>query len=108
MTTHQVWMIVAGLCVVALAGATYLWLRMPLFRWSCRRCKRVVCASRFHPGRCTCGGNALVAYFCGHCGSWNTSAAEKRRCHACSSSDLILGAEYSFGSRLVKARNRNL
>jgi len=104
---HQAWMVVGGVCLLALAGSAYAWLRLPLYRWGCRHCKRIVTVSRFHPGRCTCGASTLVAYFCGDCGSWNTSPTASRRCVACSSKNIILGAEYNFGTRLIRLRNRD-
>jgi hypothetical protein len=103
----QTWMVVAGGCVLALAGGTYAWLRLPLYRWSCRHCKRIVSTSRLRPGRCTCGASALVAYFCGACGSWNTAPTAKRHCVSCSSKSLIIGAEYNFGTQFIRTRNRD-
>jgi hypothetical protein len=101
------WIILGGACVLALAGLAYVWLRMPLYRWGCRRCNRIVTVSRFHPGRCTCGVNTLAAFFCGDCGSWNTLPTASRHCVACSSRNIVLGAEYNFGTRNVSIRNRN-
>jgi hypothetical protein len=103
----EVWTVAGSVCLLALAGSAYAWLRMPRYRWSCRHCKKIVTVSRLHPGQCTCGASTLVAYFCGDCGSWNTSPTAKRRCVGCSSKNIILGAEYNFGRRLVRIRNRN-
>jgi hypothetical protein len=97
---------VAAICAGALS-LTFLWMRMPLYRWSCRHCKRVVSSSRFHPGPCTCGENTLVANFCKRCGSWNTSPTPRGHCVACSSSDVSLAVEYHFRTRFWRMRNRN-
>jgi hypothetical protein len=107
MTTPEVWITVGAVSSAALIGVVFLWLRMPVFRWTCRGCKRVVSTSRFHPARCSCGENTLVATFCRKCGSWNTSPTPKRHCVACSSNELLLGAEYHFRTGLWRMRNRN-
>jgi hypothetical protein len=103
----QTWMVVGGVCVLAVAGGAYAWLRLPLYRWACRHCKTIVTVSRFHPGRCTCGAGTLVAYYCGACGSWNTLPSASRHCVACSSKGLIIGAEYNFSTRFIRMRNRD-
>ncbi len=54
----ETWMVVAGVCVLALVGGTYAWLRLPLYRWSCRHCRKVVSVSRLRPKRCACGAGA--------------------------------------------------
>lgn len=107
MTQLQVWLILIASSLVVLIGSVFLWLRMPVFRWYCRRCKKIVSAGRFHPGKCTCGTGALVAYFCKDCGSWNTTPMSNWHCVACSSKDISLGVEYHFGTGLWRTRNRN-
>lgn len=92
---------------VALIGLIFLWLRMPVFRWYCRRCKKMVSAGRFHPAKCSCGTQALVAYFCKDCGSWNTTSSGDWHCAACSSTDISLGVEYHFNTGLWRMRNEN-
>ncbi len=104
--TLQTWAIVGGISLMALIGAALLWRRMPVFRWYCRRCKKIVSSGRFHPRKCTCGTAALVAYFCKNCGSWNTAPNAHWHCVACSSKDVNLGVEYSFGTHLWRKRNR--
>jgi hypothetical protein len=106
--THEVWLTVGAVCLAAPIAVFFLWLRMPVFRWSCRSCKRIVSTSRFHPTRCTCGENTLVATFCKSCGSWNTSPTPSRHCVACSSKETSLGFEYHFHNGLWRTRNRNL
>jgi hypothetical protein len=105
--TREIWMAVGFVSVAAVLGLLFLWARMPVYRWSCRRCKRIVSTSRFHPGRCTCGENTLVASCCTRCGSWHTSPTPIRHCVACSSKDLSLGAEYHFRTSLWRLRNQN-
>ncbi len=58
--SSQDWVFLGAGSFLALVGMALLWRRMPVFRWYCSRCKRVVSASRFHPGTCTCGTNLLV------------------------------------------------
>jgi hypothetical protein len=106
--TGQVWMILIAVSITTLIGLTYLWLRMPLFRWYCRRCKKTVATSRFHPRRCTCGTQSLVAYFCKDCGSWNTAPTPRWHCAVCSSQDVSLGFEYAFATGMWRQRNRNV
>ncbi len=105
--THEVWISVVAVLIAAALGLAFLWLRMPLYRWSCRHCKRIVSTSRFRPAHCTCGENTLVANFCKRCGSWNTSPKPPRHCVACSSKDLSLGAEYHFRTNMWRMRNPN-
>jgi hypothetical protein len=105
--TLEMGLAVGAVCVAGLGGSIFMWLRMPVFRWQCRRCKRIVSISRFHPARCTCGENTLVASFCKNCGSWNTSPTPHRHCVVCSSKDLSLGAEYHFHNSMWRMRNRN-
>jgi hypothetical protein len=105
--THEVWVTVGAVWLAALIGLVLLWLRMPVFRWSCRRCKKIVSTSRFHPAACTCGVNTLVAVSCDSCGSWNTSPTPSRHCVACSSKNTSLGFEYHFRTGSWRTRNRN-
>ena len=105
--TQQVWLILGAIGLVALIGLVLLWLRMPVFRWYCRRCRKIVSSGRFHPKKCTCDTAALVAYFCKDCGSWNTAPTSSWHCLSCSSKDISLGVEYHFGTGLWRARNRN-
>jgi hypothetical protein len=104
--THPVLVASAAGSVAFLVGVVFVWLRMPVFRWSCRHCKRVIAISRFHPTRCSCGESRLVANFCKDCGSWNTSSTPNRHCVDCKSKDVSVGAEYhvSTGWRM---RNPN-
>jgi hypothetical protein len=104
--SHESWEIASGAGALVLAAAAYLWLRMPLYRWGCRGCKRIVSVTRFNPGRCTCGTNTLVAFFCGECGSWNTLPTANRHCVACSSRNILVGAEFNFGTRHVRTHNQ--
>jgi hypothetical protein len=102
----QTRMVVGGVCVFAIAGGAYTWLRLPLYRWSCRRCKEIVTVSRFHPGRCMCGAGVLVAFYCGACGSWNTLPSASRHCVACSPRASLSGpsttsAPASFGCAIA-------
>jgi hypothetical protein len=106
MTPAQVWMTVGAVSVVALGGLAFLWLRMPVFQWYCRRCKKIVSAGRFHPGKCACGAHALMAYFCRSCASWNTSPKSYWHCVNCSSKAISIGAEYHFVSALWTWHNR--
>lgn len=102
----HVWLILGAAAVVGLVGLTFLWLRMPVFRWYCRHCKKIISHGRLHPGRCTCGTKTLVAYFCRDCSSWNTTPSPAWHCNKCSSKDVILGVEYSLGTALWRWRNR--
>ena len=104
---QQVWAILGPLSLMALIGLGFLWQRMPVFRWYCRRCKKVVATGRFHPAKCPCGTTRLVAYFCRDCASWNTTSTSGWHCVACSSKDMSLGVEYNFGTGLWTTRNRN-
>ena len=103
----EMWLGIGAACVAAVVGSIVIWLRMPLFRWSCRRCKKVVSISRFHPKRCACGEDTLVANFCKRCGSWNTTPTPHRHCAACSSKELCLAAEYHFHNSRWRMRNPN-
>jgi hypothetical protein len=58
--TAQGWALL-GAAVLALAGIVFLWRRMPVHRWYCRACKKIVSSGRFRPGKCKCGTTALVA-----------------------------------------------
>jgi hypothetical protein len=102
----HIWLIVAGVVMLGLIGGVALWLRMPVFRWYCRHCKKVIGTGRLHPAKCTCGTKTLVAYFCRDCSSWNTTPTPGWHCNRCSSKDVILGVEYSLGTALWRWRNR--
>jgi hypothetical protein len=104
---QHIWLILGGLSAVAVIGLVFLGLRMPVFRWYCRRCRKVVSAGRFHPAKCSCGTQALVAYFCKNCGSWNTTSTGDWHCASCSSKDISLGVEYHFATGLWRTRNQN-
>jgi hypothetical protein len=105
--TQEIWITGSAVSVAAALVLLFVWMRMPVYRWSCRNCKRIVSTSRFHPARCTCGENTLVASFCKRCGSWNTTPKPPRHCVACSSSELSLGAEYHFVTSRWRMRNPN-
>jgi hypothetical protein len=105
--TAQTWTIVIALFLAAVITMLFLFLRMPVFRWYCRRCKKIVSARRFKPGRCICGTTTLVAYFCKSCGSWDTTPTSSWHCAACASKDLSLGVEYNLGTGMWRTRNRN-
>jgi hypothetical protein len=104
--TGQVWGILAGVSFLALVGIAFLRWQMPVFRWYCRRCKKIVSSGRFHPGKCTCGTNALVAYVCRACTSWNTSPTVSWHCSDCSSKDVTLRVEYHLVKAQWKWRNQ--
>ncbi len=102
----QTWSIlIAGSAAVVL-GLIVFWVRMPVFRWYCRRCKKIASAGRFHPRKCTCATTTLVAYFCNDCKSWNTTPTSGWHCDACRSKEIILGVEYHLGTALWRWRNR--
>ena len=105
--TYEVWIGIGALFLAALLGLFFIWVRMPVYRWQCRHCKKTVSTSRFRPERCTCGENTLVASFCKRCGSWNTSPTPTRHCVACSSKELSLAAEYHFRTGSWRMRNPN-
>ena len=105
--TQEIWITMGVVIVAAVLGSLFLWSRMPVYRWSCRNCKKVVSTSRFHPARCTCGESMLVASFCKTCGSWNTTPTPNRHCVTCSSKELSLGAEYHFRTSRWRMRNPN-
>jgi methionyl-tRNA synthetase len=98
----QLWWIGAGALILSLVGGVWLLRRMPVFQWYCGRCKKVVAASRRHPGKCACGTDRLTAYFCQTCSSWNTSPTSKWHCNDCSSPKVRVGVEY----HLIQARWR--
>ena len=106
MTPRVFWAILAAVSLAGLLGVGGFWLRMPVFRWYCRRCRKVVSTSRFHPAKCACGTQAVVAYFCKDCGSWNTTPKSNWHCAACSSKDISLGVEYAFHTAMWRMRNR--
>jgi hypothetical protein len=105
--TSQAWAIVGVATFLAVFGAAALWLRMPVYQWYCRRCKKVVSSGRLHPGRCICGTGALMAYFCKACASWHTSPTTYWHCMDCSSKQVILGVEYQLFNRYWKWRNQD-
>jgi hypothetical protein len=105
--TQQIWVILCTVLGVGLIGLMILWLRMPVFRWSCRRCKKIVSVSRFRPSKCSCGTDGLVAYFCKDCGSWNTTPKLEWHCVTCSSKDISLAVEYKFATGMWRTRNVN-
>lgn len=100
------WHIWAILCVIALGGVAFLWLRMPVCHWYCTRCEKLVSSGRLHPGKYTCGTKVLTAYLCNVCASWNTSPASRSHCNDCSSRQVTLGVEYHLGSALWRWRNQ--
>jgi hypothetical protein len=104
--TLQVWAIVSAVSFVALLGLGFLWTRMPRYRWYCRRCKKIVSSGRFSPAKCTCGADALVAYFCQDCTSWNTSSSLNWHCNDCASKHVALGVEYHRFSSQWRWRNQ--
>jgi hypothetical protein len=103
----QNWLIVGVVVFLAVAGLVALWLRMPVFQWYCRRCKKVVSSGRFHPRKCMCGSGSLVAYFCKACTSWRTSPTTYWHCMDCSSKQVILGVEYQPVTANWKWRNQS-
>jgi hypothetical protein len=107
MMTSQIWaMMIAG-SFLTLVGIAFLWLRMPIYHWYCRRCKKIVSLGRFHPARCNCGTDSLVAYFCKACASWNTSPSLNWHCNDCSSKFVTLGVEYHRFTRVWRWRNQH-
>jgi hypothetical protein len=104
--TTQLWWMIGGGIALALIGAAFLWRRKPLFQWYCGRCKRVVSASRLHPGKCTCGTDRLAAYICQTCSSWNTSPTNKWHCNDCSSTKVHVGVEYHIARTMWRWRNQ--
>lgn len=85
---------------------TLLWRQIPLHHWYCRRCKKIVtCGRFFHPRKCACGSNTLVAYICDHCGSWHTSPTAGWHCQDCTSKNVDLGVEYRAGTAMWRWRN---
>jgi hypothetical protein len=107
--TSQAWAIVSVASILAVVGIAFLWRRMPVYRWYCRRCKKVVSSGRFHPGRCACGTNVLLAYRCRSCASWNTSPLERSswQCDDCSSKNISLGFEYHLATALWRRRDQD-
>ncbi len=93
--------------VAALAGVGFLWWRLPVYQWYCRRCRKIVSSGRRHPGKCACGTDALVAYFCKACASWNTSPKTSWHCNDCSSKAVVLGVEYHLDTAFWRWHNQN-
>ena len=104
--TMQVWWIIGAILSLLLAGGAFLWWRKPVFQWYCGRCKRVVCASRGSPGKCTCGTDRLIAYVCQACSSWNTSPTKKWHCKSCNSTKVHAGVEFHSARTLWRWRNQ--
>jgi hypothetical protein len=102
----QVVAITVAVSVAVLMGLALLWYRMRVYQWYCRRCKKIVSAGRFHPGKCACGAGSLVAYFCKSCASWHTSPTTAWHCLDCSSKNVVLGAEWHRFTALWKWRNQ--
>lgn len=98
--TMEVWAMIGAGLFLGLAGGVFLWWRMPLYQWYCGRCKRIVSASRLHPGKCNCGTDRLLAYVCKDCASWNTSPAKIWHCNECASKKVQVGVEYLLGRTL--------
>ena len=105
--TTQVWMMIGAGAFVGLLGLGFLWWRMPVYQWYCGRCKRVVSASRRHPGKCSCGTDRLMAYVCQDCASWNTSPTKKWHCNDCASTKVHIGVEYLIVRTLWRWRNQD-
>ncbi len=105
--TLQVWAILGAVSFLASIGIAFLCWRMPIFRWYCRRCKKIVSTGRFYPAKCPCGTSVLVAYFCRACGSWNTSPTSNWHCSECSSKKVTLGVEFYLLTALWRWRNQN-
>lgn len=104
---QQITLILASLGTAAIIGLIVLWVRKPVFRWYCRRCKKIASTGRFRPSKCGCGSQTLVAYFCKDCHSWNTTPTPQWHCAACSSKDISLGVEYALGTGMWRTRNTN-
>jgi hypothetical protein len=102
----QIWALIVAATVLVLAGIAFLWGRMTVFRWYCRHCKKIASHGRFHPRKCPCGGDTLIAYFCTACSSWKTSPTSIWHCVDCPSKAVTLGAEYHARTGLWKWRNQ--
>ena len=102
----QPWVIGVGVGAAILIGLVVLWMRMPVFHWFCRHCKKVISIGRFHPGKCSCATNTLVAYFCKDCSSWSTTPLHGWHCEKCNCKEVVLGVEYNLGTALWRWRNR--
>jgi hypothetical protein len=105
--TLQFWAILSAVFFPALAGIALLRRRIPVFRWYCWQCRKIVSSGRFHPGKCPCGTHSLVAYFCKTCASWNTSPHPNWHCGDCSSKDVQLGVEYHLGKAMWRWRTQD-
>ena len=105
--TTEVWSILVGVSCLILVGGAFMWLRKPVFHWYCGRCKTMVCESRSHPRKCTCGSDRLVAYVCQSCASWNTTPMKNWHCLDCASTKVHVGVEYLFLRTMWRWRNQN-
>jgi len=105
---EQTWLILSGAVLIVFIALITWWLRMPAYRWYCRRCKKIASISRFRPAKCACGTQAMVAYFCKDCGSWNTTPRSHWHCASCSSQDISLGVEFVFHTAMWRFRNTNV
>lgn len=105
--TWQVLAALIGLPILVLVALAWHRHRMPIYQWYCRRCKKIVCTGRSHPGRCTCGTNILVAHYCENCRGWNTTPNAAWHCADCSSKKVLLGVEYHLIQHDWRWRNRN-
>jgi hypothetical protein len=102
----QTWSIVIAVAIVVCIVFVVLWLRMPVYRWYCRHCKKISSSGRFHPRKCGCGSPTLVAYYCSECKSWNTTPISGWHCAACRSKEILLGVEYNLATAMWRWRNR--
>lgn len=106
--TWEVWATLGTVAILALVGTAFLCRRLPVYHWHCRLCDKIVSAGRFHPGRCTCGTNLLVAYFCRDCASWNTTPTSRWHCGDCASRNVLPGVEYHLVQAQWKWRNQEV
>jgi methionyl-tRNA synthetase len=104
--TMEMWTMIGAASFLGLVAAGILWWRLPVYQWYCGRCKRIVSASRLHPGKCTCGTDRLMAYVCQSCSSWNTSPVKNWHCNNCASTKVHVGVEYLFMRTLWRWRNQ--
>lgn len=108
MSSMEIWSLAGAAVFLGVAGGVFLWWRMTVFHWYCGRCKRIVSASRFHPGKCACGADRLMAYVCNACSSWNTSPTKHWHCNDCASTKIRLGVEYHSARTLWRWRNQGV
>ena len=107
MTTQEIWTIVSVVSLLGLLGGAFVLWRRPVYQWYCGRCKKIVSASRRHPGKCACGTDRLMAYVCQACSSWNTSPAKNWHCMDCASTKVQVGVEYHIMRTMWRWRNQN-